>query len=63
MFALGVGLRFRRSQLKLIASSPLNVFTAGFSRLGKVVKAIKEKVCQPFKPTPARKFRFFFNEL
>ena len=56
MFALGLGSGYRRSQLQLIASSPLNIFTAGFSRLGKVVKAIKEKVCQPPKPTPTGKF-------
>ena len=55
MFALGIGSRFRKSQLQLIASSPLNVFTAGFSRLGKVVRAIKDRVCQPTKPTPRRK--------
>jgi len=58
MFSLGVGSGYRRSQLQLIASSALNIFTAGFSRLGKVVKAINEKVCQPVKPTPRRKFHF-----
>ena len=56
IFALGVGSGFRRRQLQLIASNRLNLFTAGFSRLGKVVKAIKEKVCQPAKPSPKRKF-------
>lgn len=53
LFALGIGSRYSRSQLIRIASSPLNVFTAGFSRLGKVVRAVKEKVCRP---TPTRKF-------
>lgn len=56
IFALGVGSGFRRRQLQLIASNRLNLFTAGFSRLGKVVKAIKEKVCEPAKPSPKRKF-------
>ena len=56
IFALGVGSGFRRRQLQLIASNHLNLFTAGFSRLGKVVKAIKEKVCEPAKPSPKRKF-------
>ena len=55
VFALGIGRRFRRSQLQLIASSPVDVFTAGFGRLGTVVKAIKEKICLPPKPTPTRK--------
>ena len=53
LFALGIGSRYSRSQLIRIASSPLNVFTAGFSRLGTVVRAVKEKVCRP---TPTRKF-------
>ena len=56
LFALGIGSRFSRSQLQMIASSPLNVFTAGFSRLGKVIQAIKEKVCRPRRPTPTREF-------
>ena len=56
IFALGVGSGFRRRQFQLVASNRLNLFTAGFSRLGKVVKAIKEKVCQPAKPSPKRKF-------
>ncbi len=56
MFALGIGSRYSRSQLLRIASSPVNVFTAGFSRLGKVVRAVKEKVCRPVVPTPTRKF-------
>lgn len=53
LFALGIGSRYSRSQLIKIASSPLNVFTAGFSRLGTVVRAVKAKVCRP---TPTRKF-------
>lgn len=56
LFALGIGSRFSRSQLQMIASSPLNVFAAGFSRLGKVIQAIKEKVCRPTRPTPKREF-------
>lgn len=57
LFALGIGSRYSRSQLIRIASSPLNVFTAGFSRLGTVVRAVKEKVCRP---TPTRKFFLAF---
>lgn len=56
IFALGVGSGFRRSQLQLIATSPADVFTAGFGRLGTVIKAIKEKICLPSIPTPTRKY-------
>ena len=56
IFTLGVGSGFRRSQLQIIATSPADVFTAGFGRLGTLVKVIKEKICLPSIPTPTRKY-------
>lgn len=45
VISLGFGKRYSTGQLKAMASSRRNVFTAGFTNLVSVVRAIKKKAC------------------
>ncbi|EDO50081.1 predicted protein, partial [Nematostella vectensis] len=51
LFAIGVGRNYRRRDLNQIASRG-NVFTAKFENLGRIIGAIKSKVCRPQPITP-----------
>lgn len=43
--SLGIGRRYNIHQLRQIASSRRDVFTAGFKNLASVVRVIKKKAC------------------
>ena len=45
ILALGIGKRFRRSQLNQMARNPRYVFNAGFKSMNRVVRSIKRTAC------------------
>lgn len=45
ILSLGIGRKYNRRQLKMMASSTRNVYTAGFRNLASVVRVIKKKAC------------------
>ena len=46
VFAIGVGTNYDEAELRVIASSPRNVYTADFAQLDTVISRIKLSACQ-----------------
>ena len=48
VYAIGIGRRYNKKQLRIMASSPKNkhVITVGFSQLNTVIKKIQARVCK-----------------
>lgn len=45
VYALGMGLKYNKRQLRMIASDPRNVYTSKFADLDKVALIIRKRLC------------------